>query len=288
MKKILALCFVAALALVGFAMAEPVISDIFAMEAAAEAAAGAGSVTFAIGAMGVMSQDYYRYVYELVKEKLSISNPAQFENWKIQEGFLRSDVILSNNASTLNFDIIAGNTGRVLYPGEQLLNRTDSFFVVEMGILFGYEDAQGRRFLFSHPSQAIQDATGNTVADLNFLYDGKLNITAGRLEVRSNADVRQFLEVPEIQAGATPAGTCLVDAACSETIAALLKDSGSALNALRKVYPQTIYNGSDTIKIEVNYPTRAAMAVAAVIGNTKVFASLYHRGFFARGINVNA
>ena len=286
MKKFLLFAILAVGALLGYAVAEPVISDLFAMQGATEAVAGAGSVSFAIGAMGVMSEDYYRYVYELVKEKIQVSNPAQFESWKIQEGFLRSDVVLSNNASTLNFDIIAGNTGRVLYPGEQLLNRTDSFFVVEMGIFFGYEDAQGRRFLFSHPSQAIQDGTANTVADLNFLYDGKLNITAGRLEVRSNADVRQFLKVPQIQQGATPAGVCTIED-CSETIAALLKDSGNALDALRKVYPQTIYNGSDTIKIEVNYPTRAAMAVAAVTANTKVFASLYHRGFFARGINVN-
>lgn len=247
---------------------------------------GAGVSTAAM--IGAISDDYYRFVYEKIRELVARTNPGTtFEDWQIQEGYFRSESVLRNNRSSIIFPVTVDDASAQIDPQAQLLQRTDTFIVVEHGVLFGYRQLSlgGKTQLFSFPSQRLAAVTGADPDDLKLLYGGKLNIVSGRKNVRENLDMMSFLKAPEFNQQSMSAGG--VDSGGQVLFNDLVFDGGTPLDALRRTYPQIQLNGSDKTQIFVDYPTRTGISVQATTANTEVIAVYYAKGFYLRGINVN-
>lgn len=251
--------------------------------AAAVAAAPAG-LSFAVVMPGVFSQDYYRWVYDMLLQKLQSSNQfagAQLDDWRwrIQEGEIRSDVQLTAGKTSYVFPIV-NNSGNE-EPQENLLNQSDTFYVVEHGILLKFTNEDNQVYLTSYPSAVLGGAGVNQMDILTSIYQGKLNITDNRNVVRENVLLNRFLHVPEVQQGATPAG---VGAADGPVYASNL-DSGSPLNGLQRTIPQISFNGTGKNEVRVDFPSAPGTIIPS--GTRKLDLVYYAKGFYLRGINVN-
>lgn len=132
----------------------------------------------------------------------------------ITQGFLRSDIVLSANVQTLNFNLTVNNpnSGSANLTAKERpfrLKLSDAFCVTAMGIwLYSYPaaaptDAQfGSSIDYSYPNLT---ALGAGSTNMEALYNGALTVTINKEQIFTQFPTRYFRKVSTAQLGATTA-----------------------------------------------------------------------------------
>lgn len=251
-------------------------------------------------APAVISTDRMRFIWDLLKEKSKDANFAQrdvlakaFEDWRIQPGILRLEAPLNANATSYAFPILKENS--LPSVTEKRLDRSDTFFVAEHGVLLALTPTaeRSRQKLYSYNAWAFENALNVTglKEDLLAIYNGQLNITLDQKQVLQEFDMNQFLRRPDgcnqDGAGQVVDTTSLDNGVTTYNyLVDRYQDSGSPLAGVIPVTPLLNYNGTAKNQITVSFPKDTGISFAPANGYE--MALIYYAvGYRLAGANVN-
>lgn len=178
---------------------------------------------------------------------------------------LKVKVTLENNKSNYRFDIQAAS-GQA--ADEIKLDINDSFFCTHIGFYLVAENTAGNLNVpyQTYPNEVVFANTG-TVADLEAIYKGTLDVKVQSTVVYEDIDLQRFRAVPQTQ-----------------QTAATDRSQQDPYQGLMELTPNLFLNGRASNEINVNLPTQGGVdwAGTTTFENKIVFVAL---GFLAKNVS---
>lgn len=153
-------------------------------------------------------------MYKSTEQKQFLAQQLGVPFESLSESYLRAETVL---AATKSYNFImqqtqVGQAGTLVNPAtNQLLKQNDLFIVTHIGILLkkittaGITDAlQASAKLYTYPNPSIF-AASNEAANLEAIYNGWLSFAVDRKIYIPALETRNFLRIPDAQAGAVTA-----------------------------------------------------------------------------------
>lgn len=195
--------------------------------------------------------------------------PYSVEWAKATQGFLRSEVAMSNTVTQYPIQIVTNQpnqgttTNRVL---NKFLNMQDLFFVSD--IFVGWTLASATAVngkLYTYPNLTAGAVGGSTPADINALYNGQLVVSMNNQTVNPGWDLDRHLFVPQTQQNtAFNAALAAVTPAPQQPI----DEVNGSEDGWYPCEPGLIFNGGGNINVSLqlagaiaSIPTNAAIVV---------------------------
>ncbi len=225
-----------------------------------------------------ISEDKARNVYNALTLPVNQGGRFGYAKEKVQASFLRQELPLRNNQSTYAFDFQPKNGSK---PTERLLQRTDNFHMLGLGLLLAVENKNkpGSAPLLAYPQlfevqkliasgTAIGGIADPDVRDLNAIYNGILAIKQVSTEVVSDVDTRRFYVVPSTQENG-------------------INDRSEAnyADGIISIEPQPILVGKDSNALTVTIPTWPGIALQSNRADWEINLVAYAVGYRILGVN---